>query len=363
MPTRPIQKRTKTWRIAVDESDNIFESAAEVPELQSEWSMRPRTFDDFIGQTTVKGNLDIYIKAARLRGDPLDHLLLSGLPGLGKTTLADIVAREMDSTIHTTSGPALDKPGDLAGMLTNLEKGDILFIDEIHRLPATVEEFLYSAMEDFALDIVLDNGPRGRSVRIGIEKFTLIGATTREGLLSAPFRDRFGVQEKLETYPPDQLKEICRRSSSILGVSLDDDGCDLLARHARGTPRIVNRFLRRVRDLAQVEGHESISKEVARRGLQMVGVDDQGLQKIDRQIMETIAMGMGRPVGLRTLAVTVGEDDRTVEDVYEPHLIRCGYLLKTQRGRLLTAHGYQVIEQAPPQPGSAGPGAHFPSHL
>lgn len=345
----------------MDESTNIFESAAEIPEVKSEWSLRPRIFDDFVGQTRVKANLDIYIKAARLRDEPLDHLLLSGLPGLGKTTLADIVAREMDATIHTTSGPALDKPGDLAGMLTNLERGDILFIDEIHRLPATVEEFLYSAMEDFSLDIVLDNGPRGRSVRIGIEKFTLIGATTREGLLSAPFRDRFGVQEKLETYPPEQLKEICRRSSSLLDIAMDEPGCALLARHARGTPRIVNRFLRRVRDLAQVEGHETINEDIARRGLTMVGVDEQGLQKVDRQIMETIALGMGRPVGLRTLAVTVGEDDRTVEDVYEPHLIRCGYLLKTQRGRLLTAQGYQVIHQPPPQVGDGEHGIQFPS--
>ncbi len=344
----------------MDESNNIFESNAELPEIRSEWSLRPKSFQEFVGQDNVKGNLEIYIKAARLRGEALDHLLLSGLPGLGKTTLADIVAREMGANLHTTSGPALDKPGDLAGMLTNLEAGDILFIDEIHRIPATVEEFLYSAMEDFSLDIVLDNGPRGRSVRIGIEKFTLIGATTREGLLSAPFRDRFGVQEKLETYPAEQLETICQRSSELLGIQTDADGCKLLAEHARGTPRIVNRFLRRVRDLAQVEEKLVITADVARRGLDMVGVDDHGLQRIDRQIMDTVALAGGQPVGLRTIAVTVGEDDRTVEDVYEPHLIRCGFLLKTPRGRLLTTPGYKIIGQLPPHIKPSDQGLLFP---
>ncbi len=348
MPGYQTDRISENWEQDVDESTNIFESDVELTEIRSEWSLRPRSFAEFVGQDNVKNNLEIYIKAARMRKEPLDHLLLSGLPGLGKTTLADIVAREMDANIHTTSGPALDKPGDLAGMLTNLESGDILFIDEIHRLPATVEEFLYSAMEDFSLDIVLDNGPRGRSVRIGIEKFTLIGATTREGLLSAPFRDRFGVQEKLEVYPPHQLEQICHRSSVLLNVELDNSGLKLLSQHARGTPRIVNRFLRRVRDLAQVEERPIVTAEVAKRGLTMVGVDDNGLQRIDRQIMETIALAGGRPVGLKTIAVTVGEDDRTVEDVYEPHLIRCGFLLKTPRGRLLTAPGYKIIGQIPP---------------
>ena len=334
--------------VSQEESENVFEAEAADGENRQELALRPRSFEDFVGQEDLKRNLGVYIQAARLRGEPLDHLLLSGLPGLGKTTLAEIVARELDANIHTSSGPALEKPGDLAGMLTSLERGDILFIDEIHRLPATVEEYLYSAMEDFALDIVLDNGPRGRSVRIAVERFTLIGATTREGLLSAPFRDRFGVLERIEPYPAEELERICVRSARLLGIGLDSSGRVELARHARGTPRIVNRFLRRVRDLAQVEGIDRIDAALARRGLAMLGIGDDGLLRVDRQILETIAAAGGQPVGLRTIGVSVGEDDRTIEDVYEPHLIRSGFLLKTSRGRLLTRAGYGVIGRLPP---------------
>ena len=332
----------------IDLSDDLLRAAAQEGEKGIDLSLRPQGFSEFVGQEAVKRNLDVYIKAARMRGDCLDHLLLSGLPGLGKTTLAEIVAREMGSTLHNSSGPAIDRAGDLAGLLTNMERGDIFFIDEIHRLPAVVEEFLYSAMEDFSIDIILDQGPSGRSVRINIEPFTLVGATTREGLLSAPFRDRFGVLERLETYPVEQLETIARRSAGILDIGLEPAGATALAQHARGTPRIVNRFLRRIRDLAQVEGRETIDADVAERGLRMLGVDDDGLLRVDRQILETIALAGGQPVGLKTIAISVGEDERTVEDVYEPHLLRSGLLLKTSRGRLLTAPGYTIIGAAAP---------------
>ncbi|MEZ6195727.1 MAG: Holliday junction branch migration DNA helicase RuvB [Planctomycetota bacterium] len=315
-----------------------------------EIALRPRGFDEFVGQPQVKRNLAVYIAAARERGDPLDHLLLSGLPGLGKTTLAEIVAREMGGTLHTTSGPALDKPGDLAGLLTNLERGDVLFVDEIHRLPAQVEEFLYSAMEDFAIDIVLDQGPRARSVRIDVAPFTLVGATTREGLLSPPFRDRFGVLERLEPYPVEDLTQILARSARLLEVALDAEGALALARNARGTPRIANRFLRRIRDLAQVERAAAVDPELVRRGLAMLGVDDDGLLRVDRRVLETIASAGGIPVGLKTLAITVGEDERTLEDVYEPHLIRRGLILKTPRGRILTPRAAELLgAPAPPE--------------
>ncbi|MCA9322788.1 MAG: Holliday junction branch migration DNA helicase RuvB [Planctomycetes bacterium] len=329
-------------------SEEILQPDAQDTDLGFEIGLRPRDFGEFVGQERVRDNLRVYIQAARLRSEPLDHLLLSGLPGLGKTTLAEIVAREMGAHIHNTAGPALERPGDLAGMLTNLARGDILFIDEIHRLPATIEEYLYSAMEDFCIDIVLDQGPRGRSVRIQIEPFTLIGATTRDGLLSAPFRDRFGVLERLEPYPAEELELILTRSAEILGVGLDDEGRRELAKHARGTPRIINRFLKRVRDLAQVEGAPIIDGLIAQRGLRMLGVDDNGMLRVDRQVLETIASARGRPVGLKTIAASVGEDERTLEDVYEPHLIRNGFLLRTARGRMLTDRGYRIIGQYPP---------------
>ena len=323
-------------------------------------ALRPQSFDEFVGQDAILHNLKIYIEAARLRSESLDHLLLSGLPGLGKTTLAEIVAREMGTTLHTSSGPVLEKPGDLAGLLTNLQRGDILFIDEIHRLPATVEEYLYSAMEDFTIDIMLDQGPRARSVRIDIDKFTLVGATTRDGLLSPPFRARFGVLERLEPYPVEHLMSIAQRSANLLGIEIEENAARELSTQARGTPRIVNRFIRRIRDLAQVERRTVIDDDVVARGLTMLGVDADGLLKVDRLVLETIALAGGQPVGLRTIAVTVGEDERTIEDVYEPHLLRCGYLLKTARGRLLTIHGYQVLGQNPPRT-NRGDGADQPS--
>ena len=331
--------------------DEFVQPTVGEEDQELEIGLRPRSFADFVGQSRVRDNLRVYIEAARRRGEPLDHLLLSGLPGLGKTTLAEIVSRAMGAALHTTSGPALERPGDLAGMLTNLGRGDVLFIDEIHRLPASVEEYLYSAMEDFCIDIVLDQGPRGRSVRIKVEPFTLIGATTREGLLSAPFRGRFGVLERLEPYPDADLERILDRSSGILGIGLSPEGRTELARHARGTPRIVNRFLRRVRDLAQVEGCPAIDAALARRGLDMLGVDRSGLLRLDRLVLETIAIAGNRPVGLKTLAVSVGEDERTIEDVYEPHLIRSGFLMRTARGRLLTDPGYRILGLEPPREG------------
>jgi holliday junction DNA helicase RuvB len=323
--------------------EEFLQADAALDDRGLELALRPRSFDDFVGQPRVKRNLSVYIEAARLRGDPLDHLLLSGLPGLGKTTLAEIVAREMDSTMHTTSGPALEKPGDLAGLLTNLERGDVLFIDEIHRLSAHVEEFLYSAMEDFAIDIVLDQGPRARSVRIDIAHFTLVGATTREGLLSPPFRDRFGVLERLDPYPVEDLELIIERSASLIDIVVDPEGARTLAENARGTPRIANRFLRRIRDLAQVERATAVNAALARRGLGMLGVDDDGLLRVDRRLLETLGGAGGQAVGLKTLAISIGEDERTIEDVYEPHLIREGLILKTPRGRLLTPRGASLI--------------------
>lgn len=311
-------------------------------------ALRPQGFDEFVGQPDVCHNLQIYIKAARMRGDPLDHLLLSGLPGLGKTTLAEIVARGMGTGLHNTSGPVLEKPGDLAGILTNLSLGDVLFVDEIHRMSATVEEYLYSAMEDFTIDILLDQGPRARSVRIDIQPFTLIGATTREGLLTPPFRARFGVLERLEPYPMEELAAIGTRSSNLLGIELTPEGATVLATHARGTPRIVNRFVRRIRDLAQVENRTLIDAEIAQRGLTMLGVDEDGLLPVDRQILKVLASADGRPVGLRTIAASIGEDERTLEDVYEPHLMRTGLLLKTSRGRLLTSAAYALLKVEPP---------------
>ncbi|HGY89806.1 MAG TPA: Holliday junction branch migration DNA helicase RuvB [Planctomycetes bacterium] len=339
--------------------EETLQSRLHDDESRFESGLRPKTFDDFVGQERVRENLQVYIRAALQRGEPMDHILLTGLPGLGKTTLADIVARAMNAEFHSTTGPALERPGDLAGMLTSLSRGDVLFIDEIHRLSPTVEEFLYSAMEDFCIDIVLDQGPRGRTVRLNLEPFTLIGATTRDGLLSAPFRDRFGVLERLEPYPEEELERILRRSARLLNVALTDDGAKELARHARGTPRIVNRFLRRVRDLAQVETTGGIDRAVAERGLRMLGIDDDGLLRVDRLILETLALAEGRPVGLKTMAVTVGEDPRTLEDVFEPHLIREGLLLKTARGRLLTHRGYALLGQAPPRVADDGQGHLF----
>jgi len=327
--------------------EDILSSAALIEDKNLDITLRPKQFKDFVGQDRVKENLLIYIEAARKRGEPLDHILFSGPPGLGKTTLSQIIANEVNASITTTSGPVLDKPMDLAGILSNLQQGDILFIDEIHRLNATVEEYLYSAMEDFSIDIIIDQGPKARSVKINLPRFTLVGSTTREGLLSAPLRSRFGVLEKLEFYPWTDLYKIICNSSRILSVQIDDKGAEIIARRARGTPRIANRFLRRVRDVAQVRGNDIISEDVARIGLEMLGVDEHGLCDMDRKILETIIRYGGGPIGLKTIAVSVSEEEDTIEEVYESFLIQSGYLDKTPRGRIVTKKAYEHLGYKP----------------
>lgn len=327
--------------------EDILSSAALIEDKNLDVTLRPKQLKDFVGQDRVKENLLIYIEAARKRGEPLDHILFSGPPGLGKTTLSQIIANEVNASITTTSGPVLDKPMDLAGILSNLQQGDILFIDEIHRLNATVEEYLYSAMEDFSIDIIIDQGPKARSVKINLPRFTLVGSTTREGLLSAPLRSRFGVLEKLEFYPWTDLYKIISNSSRILSVRIDDKGAEIIARRARGTPRIANRFLRRVRDVAQVRGNDIISEDVARIGLEMLGVDEHGLCDMDRKILETIIRYGGGPVGLKTIAVSVSEEEDTIEEVYESFLIQSGYLDKTPRGRIATKKAYEHLGYKP----------------
>lgn len=304
-------------------------------------TLRPRQFPDFIGQGRIKDNLHIYIQAARRRKEPLDHILFSGPPGLGKTTLAGLVAHEIGAELKATSGPVIEKAGDLAGVLTKLQEGDVLFIDEIHRISAAVEEYLYAAMEDFHIDIMLDQGPSARSVRLQLPRFTLIGSTTREGLLTAPFRGRFGVTERLEFYPWEDLKQIALNSARALGIPLEDSGAEVIARRARGTPRLVNRFLRRLRDMAEVLADGVITGKVAQEGLRRLGVDERGMGPMDRRILATILRPGGPAVGLKTIAVTVGEEEDTIEEVYEPYLIQAGYLEKTPRGRVPTAAAFR----------------------
>ena len=327
-----------------DFENRIISTSYTPGDEDAESSLRPRRMDDYIGQDKAKENLKVYIEAARLRGDSLDHVLLYGPPGLGKTTLSGIIAAEMGVNLRVTSGPAIEKQGDLAALLTNLNEGDVLFIDEIHRLPRQVEEILYPAMEDFALDIIIGKGPAARSIRIDLPKFTLIGATTRAGQLTTPLRDRFGVLLKLELYTPEQLASIVSRSASILGIPISRDGAFEIASRSRGTPRIANRLLKRVRDFAQVQNKSEIDKEVAGYALDRLEIDELGLDNTDRRMMEAIIKFYdGGPVGLDTLAATIGEEAITIEDVYEPYLMQLGFINRTPRGRCVTRLAYEHL--------------------
>ena len=315
-----------------------------------EVGLRPRQLSDYVGQEKVKENLSIYIDAAKERREPLDHVLLYGPPGLGKTTLAGIISNEMGVNIRITSGPAIEKAGDLAAILTNLSQNDILFIDEIHRMSRTVEEILYPAMEDYALDIIIGKGPSAKSIRLDLPKFTLIGATTRAGLLTAPLRDRFGVMARLELYTPEELKRIVKRSAGILGVEIDDGGAEEIASRSRGTPRISNRLLKRVRDFAQVKFDGKITKEVASESLKQMEIDDMGLDNIDNKMIMTMIKNFGGgPVGLETIAATIGEEANTIEDVYEPYLMQLGFISRTPRGRIVTQAGYEHFKVPMPE--------------
>ena len=320
---------------------------------ENEGSLRPKTLNEYIGQQKAKGNLEVFIQAAKMRSEPLDHVLLHGPPGLGKTTLSNIIANEMGVNIRITSGPAIEKPGDLAALLTNLAENDILFVDEIHRLNRQVEEILYPAMEDFAIDIIIGKGPSANSIRLDLPKFTLIGATTRAGQLSAPLRDRFGVTLRLELYTPEELALIVTRSAGILGVPIEADGAMEIAKRSRGTPRIANRLLRRVRDFAQVKAGGVITRDVADAALTALEVDHLGLDAIDRRMLSSIIQHYGGgPVGLETLAATINEEAVTLEDVYEPYLMQMGFLTRTPRGRCVTRRAYEHLGL--PVPGGSG---------
>ena len=337
------------------EQEMDFENRIVAPEYdykedEAELSLRPKTLNEYIGQKKAKENLSIYIKAALGRHESLDHVLLYGPPGLGKTTLSGIIAKEMGVNLRVTSGPAIEKQGDLVAILTSLNEGDVLFIDEIHRLPRNVEEILYPAMEDFAYDIIIGKGPSARSLRLELPKFTLVGATTRMGLLTAPLRDRFGIKEQLELYTPEDLKEIVVRSAGILDIEITEDGALEIASRSRGTPRIANRLLRRVRDFAQVRANGIIDLETAKNGLDMLAIDELGLDAVDRNMLTAMIVKFGgRPVGLDTIAAATGEDTSTIEDVYEPYLLRLGFIARTPRGRVLLPAGYSHMGYAPPQ--------------
>ncbi len=310
-------------------------------DLNLDLALRPTSFDEYVGQERVKENLGVFIQAARERGEALDHVLFSGPPGLGKTTLAHIIAREMGVNIRATSGPVIERPGDLAAILTNLERGDVLFVDEIHRLNRVVEEILYPAMEDYQLDIIIGQGPSARSIKLDLPPFTLVGATTRTGLLTSPLRDRFGVMARLEFYGPDDLKRIVKRSAGLLNITVDDGGAMEIARRSRGTPRIANRLLRRVRDFAQVDGGGAVDKRASSAALERLEVDERGLDAMDKKLLLAIIDKFGGgPVGLETLAAAIAEEKDTIEDVYEPFLIQEGLIERTPRGRLATPAAY-----------------------
>lgn len=326
----------------MDEENLISPNVADEMESQQENVLRPKTLSEYIGQTKVKENMKVYIEAAKKRGEPLDHVLLYGPPGLGKTTLANIISHEMNSNLKITSGPAIEKPGDLAALLTNLSEFDVLFIDEIHRLNKSVEEILYPALEDFTLDIIIGKGPSARSIRLDLPKFTLIGATTRAGALTTPLRDRFGITERLELYNSEDLSTIVKRSANILDIVIENEAAIEIAKRSRGTPRIANRLLKRVRDYASVLGNGTITLEIAKIALSKLDIDDIGLDALDRRLLETlIEKYKGRAVGIETLATTLGEEINTIEDVYEPYLIQIGFIARTLRGRQVLPAAYK----------------------
>lgn len=330
----------------LDRENEVILGTSNNGEEEAELSLRPQRLSQYIGQTKVKEVLKIFIESAKMRNQPLDHVLLSGPPGLGKTTLANIISNEMGVNIRVTSGPAIERQGDLAAILTNLDENDVLFIDEIHRINKTVEEILYPALEDYALDIIIGKGPSARSIRLDLPKFTLIGATTRSGMLASPLRDRFGVMCNLDFYNEQDLKEIVLRSAGIINIEINEKGAEEIARRSRGTPRIANRLLRRVRDYAIVKGSGIIDTETADSALKMLEIDEKGLDKLDRRILNTIIdFYKGGPVGLETLAASIGEEKGTIEDVYEPYLLQIGYLNRTPRGRTVTEFGYKHVNK------------------